>query len=744
METISHYQVLRKLGEGGMAEVYLAEDTRLSRKVALKILPTALTADQSRLSRFKQEARAVSSLNHPNIVTIYDIGEEGGVHFIATEYVEGETLRSRLSRSRMAAPDILEMGVQVASALAAAHKERIIHRDIKPENIMLRPDGYAKLLDFGIAKLSERRKESSETAADPTVVQTEPGMVIGTPRYMSPEQVRGLDVDTRSDIFSLGVVIYEAVAGKPPFEGATISDAIVAVLSTEPDPLAPHLKTVPPELQRIVSKALQKDRAARYQFASDLAEDLRRLCQQLENGNTEGEVTRPVGSAVAAEAATVLTVPAGGTQVQPVVTAGLTPSQADIATAIGKQPVTKDAKVAKNRSFAIASVLLIVAAVAVASYFFFLRKPAARHTDAQLLSVQETCLNRWAGRIYLFQTSNGGVGNSADGPAAEAQSWPTAQCLTALLSLPGNDSVRTDEIKKAFKYIDSLRHSDPGSGWTLYGDTSNYTVTEIGSWVTLAETASLNHTPSIWSDAEKDAVVKSILANLEELARRQDADGGFRPIEVNHPGFSRTYSTIMAIWSLAEARRSPSLAGILPSSTYRTNLSNGVRWLLAHYDHGWRPNPNRSNEMQDFAGLTAQTIFVLLRASALDELSFLRTDATFAQAKTDFISRTNLNGRALYSNNNVPDTDQMYPETNFHGEGTTFAWFPWSLAALRLLSRDAALPRVDEARAADAARNLLDSNIDELAQFADSQASYVIAENLLCLAAGMSVGQFGS
>ncbi|MGH9821919.1 MAG: protein kinase domain-containing protein, partial [Blastocatellia bacterium] len=650
MENISHYRVLRKLGEGGMAEVYLAEDIRLKRKVALKILPTQLTADQDRLHRFRQEARAVSSLNHPHIVTIYDIGEEGSTHFIATEYVEGETLRERLSRSRMDLPDILEMAIQVAGALAAAHKAGIVHRDIKPDNIMLRPDGYAKLLDFGIAKLTERKAVSADAgSSDPTMVQTEPGLVIGTPRYMSPEQVRGLDVDARTDIFSLGVVLYESIAGKPPFEGATVSDAIVAVLSAEPAPLEPHLRAASPELQRIVTKALQKDRTARYQSAGDMADDLKRFRQEPERGIGKQESTVAMGSAKPGEAATVIVPAAASTRVTQAVTEKI--AESPVAQASANASVGRKAR--KRVLFPVALLVTLAAAGAIL-YGVLLRRPSAKHTEAQLASVEQACLTRWVGRLYLAQTSNGGVGNSADGPVSEAQVWPTGQCLTAILALPTKDTMRSGEIKKAFEYIERLHHSGPGSGWTLYGDPSNYTVTEVNSWVTVAQTTSLS--TQLWSGKEKETVQESILANLAEIVRRQDPDGGFRPIEEDHPGFTRTYSTIMAIWSLAEARRSPALRGVLPATTYRNNLTNGVRWLLAHYDQGWRPNPNRSNEMQDFAGLTAQTLFILSRAAELEELSFLKTDATYATAKTDFINRTNLSGRPLWSNNNVPDT----------------------------------------------------------------------------------------
>src|SRR3954447_13763344 len=215
--SIAHYQIESLIGVGGMGEVYLAQDERLGRKVALKFLPERLTANNVQLSRFKSEARAASALNHPNILTVYEIGAEGNRHFIATEFIEGVTLRATLARGRMSVHDALEVAVQVASALAAAHKTGVVHRDIKPENIAIRPDGYVKVLDFGLAKLVEGGQVFFDdgNAAN----HTGQGIILGTVNYMSPEQAKGRDVDQRTDVFSLGVVLYEMIAGVTPFRG---------------------------------------------------------------------------------------------------------------------------------------------------------------------------------------------------------------------------------------------------------------------------------------------------------------------------------------------------------------------------------------------------------------------------------------------------------------------------------------------------------------------------------------------
>ena len=283
-QVVGHYQIIKPLGRGGMGEVYLAKDTKLGRQVALKLLPTEFTNHKERLRRFIQEAKTASSLNHPNIITIHEIGQTEDSHFIATEFIDGHTLKRRLARAPLALPEILEVAIQTANALQAAHAAGIIHRDIKPDNIMLRPDGYVKVLDFGLAKLTEEVRPSSLRAADSeinTMHKTVPGTVMGTIRYMSPEQARGQVLDQRTDIFSLGVVLYEMAAGRIPFAGATSMDTLVAILEREPAPLEEFVPYTPLEFQRIVSKALRKDREERYQTIKDLLIDLKSFKEEL-------------------------------------------------------------------------------------------------------------------------------------------------------------------------------------------------------------------------------------------------------------------------------------------------------------------------------------------------------------------------------------------------------------------------------------------------------------------------------
>jgi eukaryotic-like serine/threonine-protein kinase len=295
---LGRYEIRFLLGEGGMGQVYLAQDLQLRRSVALKLLPPEFTRDQERLRRFKQEAFAASSLNHPNIFTIFEIGQQDEIHFIATEYIEGRSLRQIINKGSVEIEQILDWGTQIASALAAAHSAGIIHRDIKPDNIMVRRDGFVKVLDFGLAKLSEYTNLASDPeAATVQVIQTDPGKVMGTASYMSPEQTRGLQLDERTDIWSLGVILYELVAGRPPFEGLSTSDVVASILRTEPVPLHRFSANVPNELQRIVRKALQKNPDERYHLAKEMALDLKNLRRDLELSAEIERSVQPVSSA---------------------------------------------------------------------------------------------------------------------------------------------------------------------------------------------------------------------------------------------------------------------------------------------------------------------------------------------------------------------------------------------------------------------------------------------------------------
>ena len=290
--TLTHYRIISKIGAGGMGEVYRAQDTELGRPVALKFLSGEVAAHQDRLKRFIQEAKAASALNHPNILTVYGIGRADDTTFIATEFVDGVTLRQHLRR-RLKLIEVLDIATQIASALVAAHAAGIVHRDIKPDNIMVRTDGIVKLLDFGLAKLTER--QDSSTGGEATtiaLVNTEPGAVLGTIAYMSPEQAAGREVDARSDVWSLGVVLYEMITARAPFEGASKSHIIVAITDSEPLPITHFAPEVPEALEWIIAEALTKDTQERCQTAKEMLGKLRRLKQRIESGASRSDLNR--------------------------------------------------------------------------------------------------------------------------------------------------------------------------------------------------------------------------------------------------------------------------------------------------------------------------------------------------------------------------------------------------------------------------------------------------------------------
>src|SRR5437016_9029609 len=307
---LGRYEIRSKLGEGGMGEVYLAEDTRLHRKVALKILPTELAANKDRMRRFEQEAQAAAALNHPNIAHIYEIGEGKGVNFIAMEFIDGQTLREKIHREHTELRTLLRLLQHAAEGLAKAHAAGIVHRDLKPDNIMITRDGHAKILDFGLAKLIERPPisggDSSEVATAVMPQHSTPGAIMGTVGYMSPEQAQGKtnEIDQRSDIFSFGCILFEAATGKKPFEGESVIKSLHMVVYEPAQPIADLNPSAPPELQRIVRRCLAKDPDERYQSIKEVAIELKELRRELDGAGidttvpppTRGETTGPTGA----------------------------------------------------------------------------------------------------------------------------------------------------------------------------------------------------------------------------------------------------------------------------------------------------------------------------------------------------------------------------------------------------------------------------------------------------------------
>ena len=373
--SISHYRIVSKLGAGGMGEVYLAQDTKLDRKVAIKFLNEEVNRDPDKLKRFIQEAKAASALNHPNILTVYEIGEVDDQNYIATELIDGHTLRERLSqKDPLPLNKILNVGLQVAEALSAAHAAGIIHRDIKPENIMIRRDGYTKVLDFGLAKLAEP-KTIDPDAATRFQVNTNPGMVMGTVFYMSPEQARGNAIDARTDIWSLGSVLYEMIAGRVPFSGETVNHTMVAILEKEPT----TLENVPAELQRIVRKALTKDVDMRYQSARDLLIDLKNLRRELD---IKGEIER---SSVPNRDLIVDASPESETRAYPVTRSDQATAAASVKSTSSLEYAVTQAK-SHKLAIVIASFVLL-GVIATVGYFTFASRRNNRATQINSIAV---------------------------------------------------------------------------------------------------------------------------------------------------------------------------------------------------------------------------------------------------------------------------------------------------------------------------------------------------------------------
>src|SRR6202034_2780076 len=302
-ETISHYRVIEKLGGGGMCVVYKAEDTRLGRFVALKFLPDEVGRQLPVLDRFRREARAASALNHPNICTIYDVGEEDGRAYLAMEYLEGQTLKHRIDGKPLPIDFVLDLGIQIADALDAAHGKGIVHRDIKPANIFITKTRQVKLLDFGLAKIDHRR-DLNATAAEETLKDlTSPGSALGTVAYMSPEQARGEDLDPRTDLFSLGATLYEMTTGKPAFDGNTSAVIFESILNRNPVPPRQLNPDLTPQLERILDRALEKDRDLRYQSAAEMRAEMKILKRTLDS--QRNAVAQPTPPSVSGSTAAV-------------------------------------------------------------------------------------------------------------------------------------------------------------------------------------------------------------------------------------------------------------------------------------------------------------------------------------------------------------------------------------------------------------------------------------------------------
>jgi class 3 adenylate cyclase len=387
------------------------------------------------------------------------------------------------------------------------------------------------------------------------------------------------------------------------------------------------------------------------------------------------------------------------------------------------------------RPVVIAAALAVIIIPAVA--FFLLRDRTRTSHPTRPESEYKALLARkadtWVDTVFTSQAGDGGIKMSPSSAEATTQVWQTTQCLLGALASRRNLDGYVPKIKSAFKYLEGLHHSAPTEGWNLYGNANPYTITEIGSWVTLANIASLDSKTRIWDDAEREEVLKRVVRDLDETNRRQDAAGGWRPIRDENSEFTRTYPTVMAIWSLVEAKKSPSVSGRI-GSKYDENIRKGINWLLGNYKEGqgWVPNPNRAGQKDRFDGLTAHALYVLSRAETVDASAFIKNDHVYRTAKQDFIKNKQFADWSIEANNShLPDADLRFVGTEFLAEGSTFLWFPWTLAELTELSYDAGLSEDERKAAAQLRLDIFNANSDKLENYVETaNLMYVLGENL--------------
>ncbi|HEY2847426.1 MAG TPA: protein kinase [Pyrinomonadaceae bacterium] len=704
---IGPYKLIRRIGKGSFGVVWLAEkrSALATTSVAIKI-PTEDAID---LEAVRHEASVwVSASGHPNVLPIIDADVYDDHIVIVSEYASDGTLADWLQNrgGRVPVDEAVEMMLGILAGLQHLHKRGIIHRDLKPENILLQGE-TPRLADFGIARVL---KATSNTAA-----------TSGTPFYMPPEAFDGKRGES-TDIWSAGVILYQLVAGRLPFAGDSMTAIMGAIISKLPQPIP----GCPPEIWTVIEKALEKDPAKRYASAAEMRNVLRQSVS------------------LSSENQTRMLEPDFDISMHPTVKA----ARADTDEAIDKtmqleHPTELAGRAATTQSrgksrvlwFALAAVLGI-ALVGGGFYFYRGSSGGRQHSDVDAAQVLARKTDAWVDRIFSAQGANGGFHEISTNDDT-SQVWSTAQCLAAVLATDKDMTPYADKIKRGLAFIEATRRSGPSPGWNYYGNSNPFTVTEIAGWVVLAEIAAVDSKSAFLNPQERDQLVGRITRDLDEIIVRQDKNGGWRPIRKDQPGFIRTYSSAIALWSVVEARRSPAASASI-GSRYDDNIRRGINWLLLNYKTGpgWVPNPNRPGQTAHFDGLNAQILFILSRAETTDAFSYLKFEQAYTVAKKDLIADHDLVGRLVDNNSSVPDVDIRFTGSEFMAEGSTFLWFPWTLAELSQLTQDENLTQPDRTAAAELRSNILDRNYDRLDSYVETGGlMYMFAENLFCTSA---------
>ena len=727
---IGPYTLINRLGKGAYGVVWLAEKRTpiATTKVAIKIP----NDDNIDFEAIKREASVwVSASGHPNVLPIIDADVYDEQVVIVSEYAPDGSMAKWLENHGGKAPT-LESAIEMISGILAGlehlHRREIIHRDLKPENILLQND-TPRLADFGIARVL---KSTSQSAA-----------ASGTPIYMPPEAFDGKRSE-QTDIWSAGVIFYQLLTGRLPFVGNDMVSLIGAISTRQPEPMP---RAIPREISKVVERSLNKNPAERYKSAGEMRRRLREISQH------SSSIDPGLGATISDEKdisfAPTLRDPESAKTEQPLDGAetlipAVTQSSLELPDTVRELDKKKNRAVAVTAT-AVAALAIIIGA---AAFLFFRNGWATTPTmrpESEFTAIFSKKTDAWVDHIFTVQGGDGGI-RELSANDENANVWMTAQCLTGVLSTQKNLGTYVPKIKKAFNFIETSRRSIPTAGWNLYGNANPFTITEISGWVVTAQIKSLDSKTKIWDDSERREILKRIVRDLDEIKQRQDTSGGWRPIKDDYPDFTRTYSAVIALWSLIEAKRSPSVSERI-GTRYDDSIRTGINWLLLTYKPGlgWVQNPNRAGQINRFDGLTAQALFVLSRAESLEGFAYIKNEQVYANAKKEFIGNKQLAAKsAEKDNSSIPDVDIRFHNSEFMAEGSTFLWFPWTLAELSQLTRDESLSQDDRKAAARLRSEILNANFDKLENYVETaNLMYMYAEHLFCVSVYLEATQPG-